>query len=120
MLAVHHALTDGISVAHALEQLLRITAGEQPDLVPLPPWLKEVISGVSGSVAGVSSVAAPSTETVSSEEPLLHGPGRLSVLLGEVMYRSGMALIDGLIECCLQGTRPRAGEALTYPEIERR
>ncbi|CAG4923234.1 hypothetical protein LMG31841_05264 [Paraburkholderia saeva] len=52
MLAVHHTIADGVSIAHALTDLLRLMADEPLDAATLSPSLEDLISGAPVDVAG--------------------------------------------------------------------
>lgn len=56
MLAAHHATADGVSIAHALEDLLRLVADEPLDAATLSPSLEDLISGGPGDEASRDDV----------------------------------------------------------------
>lgn len=49
VLAVHHAIADGISVSHALRDLIQIMGGEELHTSPLLPALETLVAGRSDS-----------------------------------------------------------------------
>lgn len=52
MLAVHHAIADGVSIAHTLTDLLRLMADEPLDAATLSPSLEDLVSGAPVDEAG--------------------------------------------------------------------